>query len=102
MTDFRLMAFEKFMQLPNPNFGPELKIDFDDINYYKRIDDKVYNNWDNVPKQAKETFDKLGLRQAECKYLDGMGAQYDSEVIYHNMIEELEKRMLFFAIQIQR
>lgn len=97
MTDFRLMAFEKFMQLPNPNFGPELKIDFDDINYYKRIDDKVYNNWDNVPKQAKETFDKLGLRQAECKYLDGMGAQYDSEVIYHNMIEELEKKNVIFC-----
>lgn len=97
MTNFRLMAFEKFMQLPNPNFGPELKIDFDDINYYKRIDDKVYNNWDNVPKQAKETFDKLGLRQAECKYLDGMGAQYDSEVIYHNMIEELEKKNVIFC-----
>ena len=97
MTDFRLIAFEKFMQLPNPNFGPELKIDFDDINYYKRIDDKVYNNWDNVPKQAKETFDKLGLRQAECKYLDGMGAQYDSEVIYHNMIEELEKKNVIFC-----
>ena len=97
MTDFRLMAFEKFMQLPNPNFGPELKIDFDDINYYKRIDDKVYNNWDNVPKQAKETCDKLGLRQAECKYLDGMGAQYDSEVIYHNMIEELEKKNVIFC-----
>ena len=97
MTDFRLMAFEKFMQLPNPYFGPELKIDFDDINYYKRIDDKVYNNWDNVPKQAKETFDKLGLRQAECKYLDGMGAQYDSEVIYHNMIEELEKKNVIFC-----
>ena len=97
MTDFRLMAFEKFMQLPNPNFGPELKIDFDDINYYKRIDDKVYNNWDNLPKQAKETFDKLGLRQAECKYLDGMGAQYDSEVIYHNMIEELEKKNVIFC-----
>lgn len=97
MIDFRLMAFEKFMQLPNPNFGPELKIDFDDINYYKRIDDKVYNNWDNVPKQAKETFDKLGLRQAECKYLDGMGAQYDSEVIYHNMIEELEKKNVIFC-----
>ena len=97
MIDFRLMSFEKFMQLPNPNFGPELKIDFDDINYYKRIDDKVYNNWDNVPKQAKETFDKLGLRQAECKYLDGMGAQYDSEVIYHNMIEELEKKNVIFC-----
>lgn len=97
MTNFRLMAFEKFMQLPNPNFGPELKIDFDDINYYKRIDDKVYNNWNNVPKQAKETFDKLGLRQAECKYLDGMGAQYDSEVIYHNMIEELEKKNVIFC-----
>ena len=97
MTNFRLMAFEKFIQLPNPNFGPELKIDFDDINYYKRIDDKVYNNWDNVPKQAKETFDKLGLRQAECKYLDGMGAQYDSEVIYHNMIEELEKKNVIFC-----
>lgn len=97
MIDFRLNSYKKFIEMPNPSFGPELKIDFDDINYYKRLDDKIYNNWDNVPKQAQETFDKLGLRQAECKYLDGMGAQYDSEVIYHNMIEELEKKNVIFC-----
>lgn len=97
MLDFRLKAYEKFTELSNPNFGPELKIDFDDINYYKRISDKVYDNWDNVPDEPKKTFCALGLPKTEKKYLDGMGAQMDSEVIYHNMIEELNKKKVIFC-----
>ena len=97
MLDFRLNAFNKFIELPNPNFGPELKIDFDNINYYKRLSDEVFNDWNKVPEKAKKTFCKLGLPDAENKYLDGIGAQYDSEVIYHNMIKELEEKNVIFC-----
>lgn len=97
MLDFRLNAFKKFMDTPNPNFGPELKIDFNDINYYKSMSDEVFNDWNNVPDKARETFDKLGLIEAEAKYLDGIGAQYDSGAIYHNMIKELEEKNVIFC-----
>ncbi len=97
MLDFRLNAFNKFIELPNPNFGPELKIDFENINYYKRLSDEVFNDWNKVPEKAKKTFCKLGLPDAENKYLDGIGAQYDSEVIYHNMIKELEEKNVIFC-----
>ena len=97
MLEFRLKSFEKFQELPNPNFGPELKIDFDDINYYKRSSDKVYNDWNKVPDEARKTFCNLGLPNAENKYLDGLGAQYDSEAIYHNMIKELEEKKVIFC-----
>ena len=85
MTDFRLKAYKAFKEIPNPNFGPELKIDFDKINYYKKVTDKVETNWDNVACPIKETFDEVGLIDAEKKYLNGVGAQYESEVVYHSM-----------------
>ena len=97
MLDFRIKSFKKFCELSNPNFGPELKIDFDDINYYKRSSDKVYNDWEKVPDEARKTFCNLGLPNAEDKYLDGLGAQYDSEAIYHNMIKELEEKKVIFC-----
>ena len=97
MLDFRLKSFEKFINTPNPNFGPELKINFDEINYYKSLSDEVYNDWKCVPNNARNTFDKLGLIDAEAKYLDGIGAQYDSEVVYHNMIKELEEKNVIFC-----
>lgn len=97
MQEFRLNSYKKFMELNNPKFGPELKIDFDLINYYKKIDDKVYNDWDNVPTEARETFCKIGLPDAEKKYLAGVGAQFESEVIYHNMIQELEDKNVIFC-----
>ena len=96
MRDFRLNSYEKFIQLNNPNFGPNLDIDFDNITYYKKIDE-VKNNWDDVPKDIKETFDKIGLPEAEQKYLAGVGAQYESEVIYHNMIDELNEKKVIFC-----
>ena len=77
MTDFRINAFNAFENLSNPKFGPELKIDFDIINYYKKMDDKIHNNWNDVPKDIKDTFDKIGLPEAE-KYLSGVHAQYES------------------------
>lgn len=97
MLDFRLQAFEKFCQLKNPNFGPELKINFDDINYYKRVDNKQYSKWEEVPTDARDTFNKLGLPDAERKYLAGIGAQFESEVIYHNMLKELVDKNVIFC-----
>lgn len=97
MTDFRLEAYNKFVETPNPNFGPELKIDFDGINYYKRVSKKVENDWQNVACNIKNTFDKVGIIDAEEKYLDGIGAQYESEVVYHNMIKELEDKNVIFC-----
>ena len=97
MTDFRLNSYKAFKETPNPNFGPELKIDFDKINYYKKVTDKVETSWDNVACQVKETFDKVGLIDAEKKYLNGVGAQYESEVVYHSMIKELEDKGVIFC-----
>ena len=88
MRDFRINSYLKFKELPNPNFGPELKINFDDITYYKKVG-KNENDWEKVPKEVKDTFNKLGIIEAEQKYLAGIGAQYESESIYHNMIKEL-------------
>ena len=97
MQKFRLKSLEAFKDLPNPIFGPELKIDFDSITYYKRVDDKVHNNWDNLDSEIKNTFDEIGLIDAEKKYLGGVGAQLESEVIYHNMIKELEEKNIIFC-----
>ena len=97
MTDFRLNAYKEFMRQSQPKFGPELLIDFDDITYYKRLSDHVSNKWEDVPKEIKDTFDKIGLPEAEQKYLAGVGAQYESEVIYHNMLKELEEKHVIFC-----
>lgn len=97
MQEFRLKSYKKFIELNNPKFGPELKIDFDIINYYKKIDNKIYDNWKDVPQEARETFCSIGLPDAEKKYLAGVGAQYESEVIYHNMIKELEDKNIIFC-----
>lgn len=97
MTEFRINSYEKFMNLSNPTFGPDLKIDFDDITYFKRVTDKVENNWEDVPEDVKNTFDQLGIPEAEKKYLAGIGAQYESEVVYHNMIKELEEKNVIFC-----
>ncbi|HHW68947.1 MAG TPA: Fe-S cluster assembly protein SufB [Tenericutes bacterium] len=97
MKDFRLKSFNKFLELSNPTFGPELKIVFSNITYYKRVSDKVVNDWNQVQDEIKDTFDKIGLIDAEEKYLSGIGAQYESEVVYHNMIKELEDKNIIFC-----
>ena len=97
MTEFRLKSYQAFRTISNPNFGPELKIDFDKINYYKKVTDKVESNWNNVACQVKDTFEKVGLIDAEKKYLNGVGAQYESEVVYHSMIKELEEKGVIFC-----
>lgn len=96
MRDFRIQSYEKFMELPNPSFGPELNIDFDDITYYKKVGESV-NDWDKVPKEVKDTFNKLGIIEAEQKYLAGVGAQFESESVYHNMLKELTDKNIIFC-----
>ena len=97
MLDFRINSYKKFMELSNPTFGPELKIDFKNINYYKRVVDGIKDDWNKLPCEITDTFNKIGLIDAEKKYLDGVKAQYESEVIYHNMLEELEKKEVIFC-----
>ena len=96
MREFRLNSYKKFEELSNPSFGPELKINFDDITYYKKIG-KTEKDWDKVPKEVKDTFNKLGIIEAEQKYLAGIGAQYESESIYHNMLQELVDKNVIFC-----
>lgn len=97
MTDFRLASFKMFEKLSNPSFGPDIDINFDIIDYYKKVTDKVHSKWTEIPKDIKDVFDKIGLLEAEKKYLAGTHAQYESEVIYGNMIKELEEKKVVFC-----
>ena len=98
MKDLRLSAFEFFQKTPMPDWGPDLsEIDFQKITYYASSMDKKSYNWDDIPKEIVETYDKLGILEAEQKYLAGVGAQYDSEVVYHKIKAELEKKGVIFS-----
>lgn len=97
MLDFRLNSYKKFLELSNPTFGPELKVDFKTINFYKRVVDEIKDDWNKLPCEITNTFNKIGLIDAEKKYLDGVKAQYESEVIYHSMIEELNAKNVIFC-----
>ncbi|MGD9933630.1 MAG: Fe-S cluster assembly protein SufB [Dehalococcoidia bacterium] len=98
MRDFRLRALKLFNESADPPWGSEaLKdIDFDNIHYFVRATDRDERSWDDVPEYIKKTFDKLGIPEAEKKFLAGVGAQYDSEVVYHNIREDLEKLGVIF------
>lgn len=95
MSDFRIQSFKKFEELGMPRFGPKLDIDFSSINYYKKIQDNV-STWDKVNCAIRDTFDKLGVIDAENKYLDGVSNQYESEVVYHKLGRELEEKGIIF------
>ena len=96
MLDYRIESYKIFDEFSNPLFGPELNLNFDEINYYKKVTDNQ-TDWDNVPKDIKDTFDSLGIIEAEQKYLAGVGAQWESESVYHNMIKELTKKNVIFC-----
>jgi Fe-S cluster assembly protein SufB len=97
MLDFRLKAYEIFLSKPMPTWGADLsKIDFDNIHYYVRPQDKTKQNWDDVPAEIKNTFDKLGIPEAEKKFLSGSGAQFESEMIYHSLAKDLAKQGVIF------
>lgn len=98
MLDFRLKAYHKFCEMPLPSFGPDLKfLNFDDYTYFIKSSKGVENKWDNVPDAIKDTFDKLGIPEAEKKFLAGVSTQFESEVVYHNTIEELENLGVIFC-----
>ena len=98
----RLDSYEKFEKLGMPEFGPEVDLDFSKIIYYKTSasDEEIKNNWNNILKPVRDELDDLGVLESE-KHLGGMGVQWESEVIYHNMIEELmRKNVIFTSIEV--
>ena len=100
VLDFRLKSYQKFLDLNFPTFGPKVDLNFDDIIYYKndKFDEKIKNNWNDVLRPIRDEFDSLGVISSE-EHLDGIGVQYESEVIYHNMIKELtDKNVIFTSI----
>jgi Fe-S cluster assembly protein SufB len=98
MRDFRLKALEHFESRPTPKWGGDLdQIDFEDIHYFVRASDKNSRDWSEVPEDIKNTFDRLGIPEAERKFLAGVGAQYESEVVYHQVNEKLEAQGVIFT-----
>ena len=100
MLDFRLKALKLFYKMPMPQWGGDLsELDFDDITYYVKPSEHTERSWDEVPEEIKRTFDKLGILKLN-KNLAGVSAQYESEVVYHNMEKELEEKELSSKILI--
>ncbi|MBV8370751.1 MAG: Fe-S cluster assembly protein SufB [Candidatus Eremiobacteraeota bacterium] len=100
MREFRLRAFEVFSAKPMPTWGDTAllnEIDFDNIRYFVKAGERTEQSWDDVPEDIKRTFDRLGIPEAERKFLSGVSAQYESEVVYHSVIEELEKDGVLFC-----
>ena len=98
LLDYRLESFKIFLQKSNLTWGADLSgLDYDDIRYYVSHSEKSETDWDDVPEDIKRTFDRLGIPEAEQKYLSGAGGQYDSEVVYHDMKEELTKLGVIFS-----
>lgn len=97
MLDFRLRAFEQFESMDIQTWGPDVtNLDFDDYTYYIKPSDKTEKSWEDVPDTIKDTFDKLGIPEAEKEFLAGVTTQYDSEAVYHNMLEEVESKGVIF------
>jgi Fe-S cluster assembly protein SufB len=98
MLEFRLKALEHFLSRPQPTWGSPMlaEVDYDDIHYFVRASEKSSTTWDDVPEDIKRTFDRLGIPEAERKFLSGVGAQYESEVVYHQVREDLEKQGVVF------
>ncbi|HEX3240322.1 MAG TPA: Fe-S cluster assembly protein SufB [Solirubrobacterales bacterium] len=98
MREFRLKALEHFYSRPTPKWGGNLdQIDWDDIHYFVRASEKNSRDWSEVPEDIKNTFDRLGIPEAERKFLSGVGAQYESEVVYHQVNEKLEAQGVIFT-----
>ena len=98
VLDYRLNGYKSFVSQDMPKFGPEINLNFDDVIYYKsnEADKKLENNWNNILKPVVDELDSVGVLESE-KHFGGMGVQYESEVIYHNMIDELEKKHVIFT-----
>jgi len=98
MLDIRLKAYHEFLKHDNPKWGPDLSnIDFQEYTYYIKSSEKTEDKWEEVPTEIKETFDKLGIPEAERKYLAGTSTQFESEVVYHKNLKELEDLGVIFC-----
>ncbi len=99
MRDSRLKALQHFLDRPQPTWGSPMlaDVDYDDIHYFVRASERAERSWDDVPEDVKKTFDRLGIPEAERKFLSGVGAQYESEVVYHQVNEQLEKQGVIFT-----
>ena len=98
MTEFRLKAYRIFVEKTMPKWGPDLsKIDFDNIYYYLKPTENQAKTWEDLPKEIKDTYDKIGVPEAEKKFLAGVSAQYESEVVYESVSRELSKQGVIFC-----
>ncbi len=98
MRQFRLRSLEEFQKKSMPNWGADLSdLKFDDIYYYAKPSESKFESWDEVPESIKETYERIGIPEAERKFLAGVGAQYDSEVVYHNLQEQLAEKGVIFS-----
>ncbi|MCX8024944.1 MAG: Fe-S cluster assembly protein SufB [Thermanaerothrix sp.] len=98
MLEFRLRALEHFLKRPMPTWGADLSgLNLDDIYYYVKPTDKEGRSWDDIPDPIKETFERLGIPEAERRFLAGLGAQYESEMVYHSIQEHLAKQGVIFV-----
>ena len=97
MLEKRLAAYDAFCEMPIQTWGPNVSdIDFDEYTYYIKPSEQGKQNWDEVPETIKNTFDKLGIPEAEAKYLSGVTTQYESEAVYHNMLDEVKEKGIIF------
>ncbi|MCI1734173.1 MAG: Fe-S cluster assembly protein SufB [Bacilli bacterium] len=97
MLDFRLKSLKEFFHHHQPTFGPDLSgINFQDYTYYTKVSDKIATDWKEVPSTVKNTFAKLGIPEAEQKFLSGVTTQYESEAVYSNMLKEVEEKGVIF------
>ena len=97
MLKFRLDSLKEFFNHHQPTYGPDLNwIDFQNYTYYTRVSDKIAQDWDEVPDEVKNTFDKLGIPEAEQKFLSGVTTQYESEAVYSNMLKEVTDKGVVF------
>ncbi|MBR0386145.1 MAG: Fe-S cluster assembly protein SufB, partial [Erysipelotrichaceae bacterium] len=95
--DYRLKAYEAFEKMPMPSYGPDMSdLDFNDYTYYIRPSDNKTNDWEEVPETIKNTFNRLGIPESEKKFFAGVTTQYESEVVYHNMLQEVNEKGVIF------
>lgn len=97
MLERRLQAYDAFCEMPIQEWGPDVSdINFDEYTYYIKPSEQGKQNWEEVPETIKNTFDKLGIPEAEAKYLSGVTTQYESEAVYHNMLDEVKEKGIIF------
>jgi len=98
LLEFRLKSYEQFVQKKMPTWGADLsELNFDEYTYYIKPSERMMNNWEDVPESIKDTFNRLGIPEAEKKFLSGVATQYESEMVYHNMLEEVESKGVIFT-----